>query len=133
MPSRTCGRSLAALLALLFLAGCNNTLNPLCGSARPAPLIGSLSPSTMSFAQVQQGSVLIVNGSHFVSSSEVVINAQVLSTTVVSSQQLKVTLTTGVISGPESVNVTVHTPSGNSGDLGCTSGGNSSVLVLTVN
>jgi hypothetical protein len=54
MPSRTCGRSLAALLALLFLAGCNNTLNPLCGSARPSPLIGSLSPSTMSFAQVQQ-------------------------------------------------------------------------------
>jgi hypothetical protein len=87
----------------------------------------------MSFAQVQQGSVLIVNGSHFVSSSEVVINAQVLSTTVVSSQQLEVTLTTGVISGPGPVNVTVHTPSGNSGDLGCTSGGNSSLLVLTVN
>jgi len=133
MPSRTCGRSLAALPALLFLAGCNNTLNPLCGSARPAPLIGSLSPSTMSFAQVQQGSVLIVNGSQFVSSSEVVINAQPLSTTVVSSQQLKVTLTTGVISGSGSVNVTVHTPSGNSGDLGCLSGGNSSVLALTVN
>ncbi len=133
MPSRACGLSLAALLALLFLAGCNNTLNPLCGSSRPAPLIGSLSPQTMSFAQVQQGSVLVVNGSHFVSSSEVVINATPLSTTVVNAQQLKVTLTTGVISGPGPVNVTVHTPSGNSGDLGCTSGGNSSVLVLTVN
>ncbi len=133
MPSRTCALSLAALLALLFLLGCNNTLNPLCGSARPAPLIGSLSPTTMSFAQAQQGSVLIVNGSHFVSSSEVVINATPLSTTVASDQQLKVTLTTGVISGPGLVNVTVHTPSGNSGDLGCTSGGNSSVLVLTVN
>ncbi len=133
MPSRACGLSLAALLALLFLAGCNNTLNPLCGSSRPAPLIGSLSPQTMSFAQVQQGSVLVVNGSHFVSSSEVVINATPLSTTVVNAQQLKVTLTTGVISGPGPVNVTVRTPSGNSGDLGCTSGGNSSVLVLTVN
>jgi len=133
MPSRTCSLSLAALLALLFLAGCNNTLNPLCGSARPVPLIGSLMPTTMSFAQVQQGSVLIVNGSNFVSSSEVVINATPLSTTVASSQQLKVTLTTGVISGPGPVNVTVHTPSGNSGDLGCSSGGNSSVLVLTVN
>jgi len=87
----------------------------------------------MSFAQVQQGSVLIVNGSQFVSSSEVVINAKALSTTVASGQQLKVTLTTGVISGPGPVNVNVHTPSGNSGDLGCTSGGNSSVLVLTVN
>ena len=133
MPSRTCGLSLAALLALLFLPGCNNTLNPLCGSARLAPLIGSLSPSTMSFAEVQQGSVLIVNGSQFVSSSEVVINGKTLSATVTSSQLLKVTLTTGVISGPGPVNVTVHTPSGNSGDLGCTSGGNSSVLVLTVN
>ena|ERR1700726_2596953 len=132
MPSRACGLSLAAVLALLFLAGCNNTLNPLCGSARPVPLIGSLMPTKMSFAQVQQGSELIVNGSNFVSSSEVVINATPLSTTVASSQQLKVTLTTGVISGPGPVNVTVHTPSGNSGDLGCSSGGNSSVLVLTV-
>ena len=52
----------AGLLALLFLPGCNNTLNPFCGSARPAPLIGSLSPSTMSFAALQQGFVLIVNG-----------------------------------------------------------------------
>jgi hypothetical protein len=133
MASRTCGLSLAALLALLFLPGCTNTLNPLCGSARPAPLIGSLSPSTMSFAEVQLGSVLIVNGSQFVSSSEVVINGKALSTTVVSAQQLKVTLTTGVISDPGPVNVTVHTPGGNSADLGCTSGGNSSVLVLGVN
>jgi hypothetical protein len=123
----------AVLLALLFLPGCNNTLNPFCGSARPAPLIGSLSPSKISFAAVQLGSVLIVNGSQFVSSSEVVINGKTLSTTVASAQQLKVTLTTGVISGPGPVNVTVHTPSGNSADLGCTSGGNSSVLVLTVN
>jgi hypothetical protein len=133
MPSRTYGRSHAVLLAVLFLAGCNNTLNPLCGSARPAPLIGSLSPSTMSLAQVQQGSVLIVNGSQFVSSSEIVINGKGLSTTVVSTQQLQVTLTTSVISGSGPVDVSVHTPSGNSGDLGCTSGGNSSVLVLTVN
>jgi hypothetical protein len=87
----------------------------------------------MSFAQVQQGSVLTVNGSHFVSSSEVVINTTPLSATVVSDQQLKVKVTTGVISGPGSVNVTVRTPSGNSGDLGCSSGGNSSALVLTVN
>jgi hypothetical protein len=87
----------------------------------------------MSFAQVQQGSVLIVNGSHFVSSSEVVINKTPLAATAVSDQQLKIKLTTGVISGPGPVNVTVHTPSGNSGDLGCSSGGDSSVLVLTVN
>jgi hypothetical protein len=57
MPSRTCALSFAALWALLFLPGCgNNTLNPFCGSARPAPLIGSLSPSTTTFAEVQQAS-----------------------------------------------------------------------------
>ena len=125
--------SLVALLAVMFLPGCNNTLNPLCGSARPAPLIGSLSHSTVSFAQVQQGVMLTVNGSQFVSSSEVVINGKALSATVASGQQLKILLTTSVISGPGAVNVSVLTPSGNSADLGCTSGGKSSVLVLTVN
>lgn len=130
MPLRL---SVAALLAVLFLPGCNNTLNPFCASARPVPLIGSLSPSTMSFAQIEQGSMLVVNGSQFVSASEVVINGNPLSTTVASNQQLKVTLTTGVISGPGPVNVKVVTPSGGSGDVGCTSGGTSSALVLTVN
>jgi hypothetical protein len=51
----------------------------------------------------------------------------------VSSQKLKIQLTTGVISGPGAVNVSVLTPSGNSSDLGCTSGGKSSALVLMVN
>ena len=132
MRSRTSVLSHTVLFALLWLPGCNNTLNPLCGSARPAPLTGSLSPSTLSFAQVQQSTVLIVNGSHFVSSSEVVINGKTISTTVISDQQLRVTITTGLISGPGAVNVSVHTPSGNPGNLGCTSGGKSSVLVLTI-
>jgi hypothetical protein len=120
-------------IALLFLPGCNNTLNPFCGSARPAPIIGSLSPSTITFAEVEQGALLTVNGGQFVSASEVLINGKTLSATVVSSQQLKVMLTTGAISGPGSVNVNVVTPSGNTGDLGCTSGGTSSALTLTVN
>src|SRR5215472_13080412 len=63
-------------LAVLFATGCNNTLNPFCGSARPAPLIGSLSPSTVSFSDVQQGIVLTVNGSQFLPSSEVLINGK---------------------------------------------------------
>jgi hypothetical protein len=121
------------VLALLFLPGCSNTLNPFCGSARPAPLIGSLSPSSVNFSQVEQGSMLTVNGSHFVSATEVLINGKVLATSVTSSQQLKVMLTTGVISAPGAVNVSVMTPSGNTADLGCSSGGKSSVLVLTVN
>jgi IPT/TIG domain len=107
-------------------------LNPFCGSTRPAPLIGSLSPSTVTFAEVGQGVLLTVNGSHFVSSSEVVLNDKALAATVNSSQQLQILLTPDVISGPGTVNVNVLTPSGNSGDLGCNSGGKSSVLVLTV-
>ena len=133
MSSRACALSLAALLSLLFLPGCGNTLNPFCGSARPAPLIGSLSPNTMNFADLQQGETLIVNGSHFVSSTEVLINSTPLSATVVSDQQLKVKLSSDVISGPGTVKVSVLTPSGNSSDVGCTSGGTSSALVLTVN
>ena len=71
-----------AISALAIILGCNNTLNPLCGSARPAPLIGSLSPSTLTFAQVQDGRILVVNGSQFVSASEVLINSTPLATTV---------------------------------------------------
>ena len=134
MSSRTFGLSFAALLALLFLAGCgNNTLNPFCGSARPAPLIGSLAPSTVTFAQVQQGVLVTVSGSNFVAASEAVINGKVLSANVVTDKKLTVKLTTGEISGPGAVKVTVLTPSGNSADLGCTSGGTSSALVFTVN
>jgi hypothetical protein len=133
MPSRTPVLALACLLfALLLVPACNNALDPLCGSARPVPVIGSLSPSSMSFAKVEQGAVLVVNGSNFVSSSLVVINGKTISTTVINNQQLRVAITTALISGPGTVNVSVNTPSGNSGDLGCTSGGNSSVLVLTI-
>jgi hypothetical protein len=121
----------ALLLALLVFQGCN-ALNPLCGSARPAPVIGSLSASTITFAQVQQGFLLTVNGSHFVSSSVVVINGTTLSTLATSSQQLQTTITTALISGPGTASVKVNTPSGNSGNLGCTSGGTSSALTLTI-
>ena len=134
MRFRTYGLSCACLLALaVSILGCNNTLNPLCSSARPAPLIGSLSPSTMTFAQLQQGQTLTINGSNFVSSSEVMINSTPLGANIVSPQVMTVNLTTDVITGPGQVKVMVQTPSGNTGDLGCTSGGKSSALMLTVN
>jgi hypothetical protein len=125
-------RSLGVLiLALLIFQGCNS-LNPLCGSARPSPIIGSLSANTITFAEVQQGFLLTVYGSQFVSSSVVVINDVTLSTIVTSSQQLETTVTTAVIPAPGTASVKVNTPSGNSGDLGCTSGGTSAALVLTI-
>jgi len=133
MPSRVCALSIASLLAVLVLPGCNNTLNPLCSSARPAPVIGSLSPADVTFAEVQQGVTITVTGSQFVSSSQVVVNTTPIAATVVSPRKLTVKLSSAVVSGPGSVKIMVQTPSGNSGDLGCTSGGNSSVLLLTVN
>jgi hypothetical protein len=120
-------------LAILTLTGCNNALNPLCGSARPVPVIGSLSPSTVTFAEVQQGVVLTVTGSNFVPASEIMVNNKALAAQALSAQQLQVTLTTDVISASGPVNIKVLTPSGNSGDVGCSSGGSSAVLVLTVN
>jgi len=128
---RPLSRLLLGVVAVLFFPGCN-AINPLCGSARPAPTISSLSPATIQFSQVQQSTVLTVNGSEFVSASVVVINGTVLPTTVVSNQQLQVTITTELISGPGTANVAVNTPSGNSGDLGCASGGTSGTLVLTI-
>ncbi len=119
------------LLALFFLQGCN-ALNPLCGSSRPSPVIGSLSPSTVTLAQVQKGFLLTVNGSHFVSSSVVVVNGTTLSTLATSSQQLQTMITTAVISATGTASVKVNTPSGNSGNLGCSSGGTSNALVLTI-
>lgn len=130
---RICVLSLPVFLFLfaLVLQGCN-ALNPLCGSARPVPVIASLSANSITFAQVQQGFVLTVNGSQFVSASVVVVNGTAQSTVVTSSTKLKITLTTAVISAPGSAKVTVNTPSGNSGSLGCSSGGTSRTLVLTV-
>jgi hypothetical protein len=119
------------VVALLVFQGCN-ALNPLCGSSRPAPIIASLSPSTVTFAEVQQGFLLTVTGSQFVSSSVVVVNGTALSTLASSSQELQATVTTSVITAPGAASVTANTPSGNSSDLGCSSGGTSKALVLTV-
>ena len=119
------------LLTALLLQGCN-ALNPLCGSARPRPSITSLSVTSVPFAQVQQGFPLTVTGSDLGSSSVVLINGTPLSTQIISSTQLQVTLTTAIITAPGTESVTIQTPSGNTGDLGCSSGGTSQALTLTI-
>jgi hypothetical protein len=125
-------RPLSALvLALIVLQACN-ALTPLCGSARPAPVIASLSANTITLAEVQHGFVLTVTGKKFVASSVGVINGTPLNTLVTSSTTLQVTITTAIISDPGTASVTVNTPAGTSGDLGCTSGGTSHALVLTI-
>ena len=121
----------ALLLASLVFQGCN-ALNPLCGSARPVPIIGSLSASTITLAELQPGFVLNVYGAQFVSSSVIEINGTKLSTVVVTSTRLQATITPAVISAAGTADVAVNTPTGNSGDLGCTSGGTSGSLILTI-
>ena len=131
-PRNQIQKSLFALLfAVMFLAGCG-ALNPFCGSARPKPVLTSLTPNPASLTQVQQGLLLTVNGSHFYSSSILLWNGVALPTTVMSSTQLQATITTTQISSPGTAQIVVHTPANLSGDLGCDSGGNSKALTFTV-
>lgn len=120
------------VLALLFLLACN-ALNPLCGSARPVPVLNSISPPTLTFSQLPPSFTLTANGSNFVSSSVVVFNGATLATSVNSHSMLTVTITASMISAPGTYNVQVHTPAGTTADVGCSSGGDSVVRVLTVN
>jgi hypothetical protein len=122
----------ALLFAVMFLPACNPT-QLLCGSARPAPTIASLSATTLTFAQVQEGYLLTVIGSNIVASSVVEVNGTAVTTQVINSTELQTTLTDTEITGPGTAAITINTPSGNSGDLGCTSGGTSAALTLTVN
>jgi hypothetical protein len=46
---------------------------------------------------------------------------------------LTVTINASMISKAGSYNVKVHTPAGTTADVGCSSGGDSAVRVLTVN
>jgi len=119
------------LVLLLLLPGCKS-LNPLCGRARPAPILDSVSPTTIAFSQLPSSFSLKLTGSHFVSSSVIVFNSTTLPTIVVSSSQMSATITPSMISGPGSYGIQVQTPAGTSGDLGCSSGGHSSTLTLTV-
>ena len=120
----------SCLVMLLLLPGCN-ALNPLCGSARPSPSLASITPATMALAQLPLP--LTATGGHFVASSVVIVNGTTLATTVVNSSTLTATITSSLIPAAGSYKVVVQTPSGNSGDLGCSSGGTSSAQFLTVN
>jgi hypothetical protein len=133
MPRNQIQKSLLPLLfAIMFLLGCG-AINPFCGSARPKPGLTSVAPNPVSLAEVEQGLLLTVNGTQFYSNSVVLWNGEALSTTVMSSTQLQVTITTAQISSPGTAQIVVHTPANLSGDLGCDSGGNSQALTFTVN
>jgi len=119
------------LVASIFLTGCGVS-NPLCSSARPVPVLSSLTPDTATVAQVLLGVPLTVNGSHFYSESYLLWNGASLPTTVISSTELQATVTTTQMPSAGSAQVVVHTPANFSGDLGCNSGGDSKALTFTV-
>jgi hypothetical protein len=121
----------ALLLLTLWFSGCS-ALNPLCGSARPKPVLATLTPNSATTTEVQPGLLLTVTGSHFVSSSVIEWNGAVLATTLVSATQLQATITATQASAPGTAQILVHTPANLSGDLGCDSGGNSKALTFTI-
>ena len=125
--------TLATVLVTISLAGCGALNNPLCGTARPKPVLTALSPNPATLAQVDQGLLLTITGSNFYSNSLVVWNGASLPTTVTSSTVMEVTVTTTQISSPGTAQILVHTPPNLSGDLGCDSGGDSDALTFTVN
>jgi hypothetical protein len=132
MPSRSTTLSLVALMvAALGLPGCS-AINPLCGSSRPTPALTSINPTTVTDAEVQATLTLNLVGSHFVGASVVEINNVQVATDVTSSTTIKATVGPASVSGAGVYKVWVNTPSGNSGNLGCDSGGNSSQASLTV-
>ena len=119
------------VVLLVLLSGCNS-LNPLCGSARPAPVLSSISPTTIAFSQLPATLSLTLTGSQFDSSSVVVFDGTTIPTTVNSNSQLTAGVVSSLITGPGNYSVEVQTPAGNSGDLGCSSGGKSTTQTLTV-
>jgi hypothetical protein len=133
MPSSSRITRFSLLLVVpLVLTGCN-ALNPFCGSARPAPRLTSISPTSVDLSQLPSPFVITAIGTHFVSSSDVVFNGDTFAAVVVSSTQLTVTLPSSAVPTAGSFNFEVRTPAGNSGAVGCSSGGTSSAQVLTVN
>jgi len=113
------------------LAGCGAT-DVICGSARPKPIISSISPTTIPLAQVAPSFDLTVNGTQFVGASVVIFNGVAVPTVVNSTIKLTATITAAMVGATGNYNVSVHTPGGTTGDIGCSSGGDSAALVLAV-
>ena len=120
-----------SVLMIALLSGCGG-LDVICGSARPKPIISSISPATIPLAQVAPSFDLTVNGTKFVGASVVIFNGVAVPTVVNSTIKLTATITAAMIAAAGTYNVSVHTPGGTTGDIGCSSGGDSAALVLNV-
>ncbi len=106
-----------------------------CFDVAPQPQITSLSPDTIS---ANASSVLLtVNGTGFVSNSQIVWNSNPLQTAFVDSRHLQATITQDtfeMFGGSSGTNVLISVMSPRSTSVpGCASGGSSATLVLIVN
>ncbi len=131
MFSRFDTRPIALPLAILAIPGCSS-IDPLCGSSRPVPALSSISPTSVTEAQVKDTFTLNAKGTQFVAASVVVVNKIQVATDVTSSTTIKATVGPADLHGAGTFSVWVNTPAGNSGDLGCSSGGSSGQTTLTV-
>lgn len=132
MCSRVAKWWLMTLLFGLFAwPGCSS-INPLCGSSRPVPSLSSISPTTITAEEAKGSFQMRLIGGNFVSASVVVVNKINVSTNVTSSTTITATIEPADLNGAGDYGVWVNTPAGNSGDLGCSSGGSTNQATLTV-
>ena len=106
-----------------------------CQGSVPQPQIAALSPDTIS--SDVESILLIVNGSGFVTQSQIMWNGSALPTTFMDSRHLQTAITQQTFasfggSAGSTVQISVNSP-GSGANLGCPIGANSATLVLFIN
>jgi hypothetical protein len=129
-----------ACLAIVTMVFCGWTCSGFvgfdsCFDAIPQPEISSLTPDAVWWGS--DPVLLTVNGSYFVSQSQVLWNGSPVLTTYLNSHQLQTTITLETFdslggSAGSTVSITVRTPQSIS-TVGCTNGGTSGVIFLVIN
>jgi IPT/TIG domain len=127
-----------AFVAVVTLASCGWTCSGIisfdgCFDTTALPKIDSLFPDTVSWGL---NSVLTVNGSHFVSQSQILWNGNPVQTTYLNSHQLRMTITQETFdafggSPRSTVPVAVISPSSKT-VVGCPDGGTSGIILLFI-
>ncbi len=129
---------IAFIAALTLLLSGWTTCNGMfvsCQGSVPQAQITSLSPGTI--PSDAESILLIVNGSGFISQSQIMWNGSALQTTFMDSRHLQTTITQQTFdsfggSAGSTVQISVKSQESVS-DFGCPIGGNSATLVLVIN
>lgn len=129
-----------ACLAIVTMVSCGWTCSAVIGfdsclDAIPQPEISSLSPDTVWSGS--DSTLLTVNGSHFVSQSQILWNDSPVQTTYLNSRQLQTTITQQTFgsfgsSAGSTVSIAVRSPESIT-IVGCANGGTSRIIWLVIN